>query len=53
MDPVMYTLIEPTTPFALVANPRNFPEYNNFLSKAAIKMMDKRFEQDKITTSPT
>jgi hypothetical protein len=25
MDPLMYALIEPTTPFALVTDPGNFP----------------------------
>ncbi len=51
MDPVMYALIEPTTTFALVANPGNILVYNNFATETAIKMTDKRFEQDK--TSPT
>jgi hypothetical protein len=33
MDPVMYALIKPTTPFVLVADPGNFPMYNNFATK--------------------
>jgi hypothetical protein len=37
MDPVVYALMKPTTPFILVANPGNFPVYNNFATKAAIK----------------
>jgi hypothetical protein len=40
-------LIEPTTPFALVANLGDFPVYNNFTTEAAIKMTDKWFEGDK------
>jgi hypothetical protein len=47
MDPAMYALIEPTMPSALVAGPSNFPVYNNFATEVVIKMMDKRFEQDK------
>jgi hypothetical protein len=47
MDPDKYALIEPTTPFVLVADPGDFPVYNKFATKAAIKMTDKRFEHDK------
>jgi hypothetical protein len=47
MDPVMYALIKPTTPFALVANPGNFPAYNNVATKAAIRMTGKQFKRDK------
>ncbi len=47
MDPVMYELIKPTTPFILVANPGNIPVYNNFATEAAIKMTNKQFERDK------
>jgi hypothetical protein len=43
----MYTLIKPTTPFVLVADPGDFPMYNNFATKAAIKMTDKQFEHNK------
>ncbi len=43
----MYALIEPTTPFILVTNLGDFPVYNNFATKAAIKMDDKRFKLDK------
>jgi hypothetical protein len=37
MDPVMYALIEPTMPFVIDANPGNFPVYNNFATKTAIR----------------
>jgi hypothetical protein len=47
MDPLMYALIEPITPFVLVADPEDFPVYNNFVTKAAIKMANKHFEHDK------
>jgi hypothetical protein len=47
MNLVMYALIKPTTLFVLVADPGNFPVYNNFATKAAIKMTNKRFERDK------
>ncbi len=46
MDPVMYTLIEPTIHFVLVSDPSIFPVYSNFATKAAIKMADRRFEHD-------
>jgi hypothetical protein len=46
MDLVMYALIEPTTPFVLLTDPSKFPVYNNFATKAAIKMADKCFEHD-------
>jgi hypothetical protein len=48
MDPVMYTLLEPTALFASIGNPGNFPVYANFVTKAAIKMTDKQFKHDKI-----
>jgi hypothetical protein len=47
MDPDMYVLINPTTPFVLVADPGNFPMYNNFTTKPAIKMTDKQFKCNK------
>jgi hypothetical protein len=47
MNPVMYALIKPAMPFILVANPGNFPMYNIFATKAAIKMTNKQFERDK------
>jgi hypothetical protein len=47
MGPVMQVLIEPTTPFVLVADSSNYPLYNNFATEAAIKMTNKRFEHDK------
>jgi hypothetical protein len=37
MDLVMCVLIKPTTPFVLIANPSNFPVYNNFATEADIK----------------
>ncbi len=47
MDQVMYVLIKPTTPFVLVVNPGDFLVYNNFATKAAIKIADKHFKRDK------
>ncbi len=43
----MYVLIEPTTPFVLLTDPGILPVYNNFATKAAIKMAGKCFERDK------
>jgi hypothetical protein len=47
MDLVMYKLIEPTTPFVLVANQGSFPMYNNFTTEAAIKTTNKQFKDHK------
>jgi hypothetical protein len=51
MDPAMYASIKPTTPFILVTNPGNFPVYNNFATKAAIKMAGKHFKRNNNPTS--
>ena len=48
MDPVMYALLEPTTPFAAVTNPGDFAVYQNFSTDAAIRMTDKVFAHNKI-----
>ena len=53
MDPVMYALLKPTTPFTAVVDPGEYAQYNNFAIKAAIKMADKISEYNKITTSPS
>jgi hypothetical protein len=37
----MYAMMKPTTPYVLVANPGDFPVYNNFATKAAIRKTDK------------
>jgi hypothetical protein len=47
MDPIMYTLIKPTMTFVLVANLGDFSMYNNFTTKAAMKMTNKGFQHDK------
>jgi hypothetical protein len=43
MDPVMYALLEPTTPFIAVADPGEYAIHANFATKAAMKMTDKIF----------
>jgi hypothetical protein len=35
MDPVMYTLIEPTTPFVLVANPGKNPHVQSLCHQSS------------------
>ncbi len=47
MDPVMYALLESTTPFAAVVDPGEYAIYANFTTKAAMKMTDKVFERNK------
>ncbi len=47
MDPVMYGLLEPTTPFAAVTNPGDFVVYQNFATNAAIRMTNKVFARNK------
>jgi hypothetical protein len=49
MDPVMYALLKPTTPFAAVVDPGKYAErvYANFATEAAMKMTDKIFKQNK------
>jgi hypothetical protein len=47
MDLVMYTLLEPTTPFAAVVDPGKYAIYANFATKVTMKMTDKIFEQNK------
>jgi hypothetical protein len=44
MDLIMYPLIKPTMPFALVASPGYFLAYNYFATKAGIKMTNKRVQ---------
>ena len=46
MDPVMYALLEPTTPFAAVVDPGEYAVYANFATEAMMKMTDKIFEQN-------
>ncbi len=45
MDPVMYALLEPTTPFTAVVDPGKYAVYANFATEAAMKMTDKIFKQ--------
>ena len=47
MDPVMYTLLESTTPFAAGTNPGNFAVYQNFATNAALRMTNKVFASNK------
>jgi hypothetical protein len=47
IDLVMYALIKLPMSFVLVTDPGIFPTYNNFATKAAIKMTNKRFKRDK------
>ena len=47
MDPVMYALLEPTTPFAAVTDPGDFAVYQNFITGAAIRMTNKVFVRNK------
>ena len=47
MDPVMYTLLEPTMPFAAVTVPGDFTVYQNFATNAAIRMTNKIFACNK------
>jgi hypothetical protein len=46
MNPVMYTLLEPT-PFGVIIDPGPFAMYANFAMEAAIKMANKIFNQNK------
>jgi hypothetical protein len=46
MDPVMYALLEPTTPFTAVVDPGKYAVYANFATEAMMKMTDKIFEQN-------
>ena len=47
MDLVMYALLRPTTPFVAVVDPGEYAIYVNFATKAAMKLTDKIFEQNK------
>jgi hypothetical protein len=47
MDPVIYALLEPTTPFTAVVDPGEYAIYANFATEAAMKMTDKIFERNK------
>jgi hypothetical protein len=47
MDPVMYALLKPTTPFTAVVDPGEYAVYANFATEAAMKMTDKIFERNK------
>jgi hypothetical protein len=47
MDPVMYALLKPTTPFTAVADPGKYAVYANFATEAAMKMTDKIFKRNK------
>jgi hypothetical protein len=47
MDPVMYDLLESTTPFTTVTDPGDFTVYQNFTTDTTIGMTNKVFTRNK------
>jgi hypothetical protein len=47
MDPVMYALLKPATPFVAIVDPGEYAINANFATKAAMKMTDKIFKRKK------